>query len=248
MATYSCARGFVGTIRPLLETGDLELVLQCIRRQWSNPRLREFLFCECEESAKISLFCLSLVGTMEDCPAVASLLKHGDAYVSKLAEHAIWSIWFRAGGSERANLTLWQAVAMIGEDRLEEAEAHLSALLARCPEFAEAYNQRSIVHFFRGNYEEARLDLEETVRLNPFHFAAMASLGHCSAAQGDWAEAMACYRRALRIHPRCEGLVSALQQVQQYSCKAEGSQSGSELGQALPLRSAGGTADGHSPL
>ncbi|HOA72494.1 MAG TPA: tetratricopeptide repeat protein [Phycisphaerae bacterium] len=212
MATYSSDQQFVELMRPILETGDFELLARHIRREWPNSALRELLFCENEDAVKVALFCLSLTGTMEDCPAIACLLRHNDRFIVNLAENTLWSIWFRAGG-DQANCGLRQAVRMMGETRLEEARVLLSRLIHRYPDFAEAYNQRAIVHFLQGNYSKARRDLLEVLRRNPVHYAALAGLGHCYAASGRWEKALAWYERTARVHPGAEGLREAISEL-----------------------------------
>jgi tetratricopeptide (TPR) repeat protein len=212
MATYSADREFVQLLRPILETGDFELLVRHIQRRWPCSKLCDMLFCGYDDATKVALFCLSLTGTMDDCPAVACLLRHDDEFVRKLAENTMWSIWFRAGG-EAANGQLRRAVHLVGEDRLDEARVLLSHLIEIHPTFAEAYNQRAIVHFLLGNYARARHDLLETLRGNPMHFAAMAGLGHCYAAVGKWQKALAWYERAARLYPWAEGLKQAVDEL-----------------------------------
>lgn len=212
MAAYASDREFVQLIRPVLETGDFELLAHHVQRRWPNARLRELLFCGYDDATKVALFCLSLTGSMQDCPAVARLLKHQDRFVRELAENTLWSIWFRAGGDD-ANCRLREAVHCIGQTRLKEARRLLDALIDRYPDFAEAYNQRGIVEFLLGRYGHARRDLLETVRRNRTHFAALAGMGHCYAARGKWEKALAWYHRAARVHPDAEGLREAIAEL-----------------------------------
>lgn len=212
MTMYLRGREFVEEVRPILEAGNLEGLISHLQARWCNEELCGFLAGECDDARKVALFCLSLVGVMHDCPAIAPLLKHRDPYVSKLAENTLWSIWFR-GSDETSNLELWRAVQKIGDDELDSALACLSDLLERRPDFAEAYNQRAIVLFLQGDYEAARQDLYEALKLNPLHFAAVAGLGHCYAAEGELLRAMVCYRQALAIHPRAEGLSTVVAEL-----------------------------------
>lgn len=212
MAMSSSDREFVDLVRPILETGDFELLLYHIERQWPNSRLRRLLACENTDATKVALFCLSLTGTMDDCRGVARFLRHEDPFLVKLAENTLWSIWFRAGG-EAASGHLHRAVQMIGENRLHEARDLLGELIEAQPDFAEAYDQRGITCFLLGRYRRAKRDLRETVRRNPTHFAALAGLGHCYAALGQWEPALAWYKRAARVHPNAEGLQDAMNEL-----------------------------------
>lgn len=212
MTTYSAERHFVELLRPILEAGDLELLAGHIHREWPNSKLRQLLFSGCEDAVKVSLFCLSLSGTMEDCPDVIGLLKHRDPFIRNLAENTMWSIWFRAGGPH-ANCRLRRAVHLVAEAGLSEAGRSLGRLIDEYPEFAEAYHQHAIVCFLLGRYARARRDLIETLRRNPMHFAALAGLGHCYAGEGKWAKALSWYKRAARLHPTAEGLSEAIDEL-----------------------------------
>src|ERR1017187_4383167 len=70
----------------------------------------------------------------------------------------------------------------------EEVQAGFEALIRKSPRFAEAYNQRAIFHFQRGDYVRAINDCEKALRLNPCHFRA----------------ALRIYRRANRINPNLD--------------------------------------------
>jgi tetratricopeptide (TPR) repeat protein len=218
MTTYSTDREFVELLRPILETGDLDLLTRHIHEDWPNTRLRELLFGESRDATKVALFCLSLAGTMEDCPAVACLLRHEDPFISDLAENTMWSIWFRSGG-EQANRQLRRAIQLAEEARLNEARRLLGRLIDQHPEFAEAYNQRAILCFLSGHYVQARRDLIDTLRRNPTHFAALAGLGHCYAAEGKWQKALSWYKRAAQIHPTAEGLQEAIDELKRLFIK-----------------------------
>lgn len=218
MATYSSDREFVNVIRPILESGDFERLIRHVQREWPNSSLREMLFSGNDDAIKVALFCLSLTGKMQDCSNIACLLKHEDVFISRLAESALWSIWFRAGG-ESGNCELRRAVQLVGEERLEEACVLLDRLIERLPDFAEAYHQRAIVHFLLGNYTQARRDLLRVLRRNPIHFAAMAGLGHCCAAAGKLERSLGWYEQATRVYPRADGLQQAIAEINSLFCQ-----------------------------
>ena len=212
MATYWRDREFVSEIRPFLETCEADSLIGHLRKYWPNTLLRDLLFCGDDETVKVALLCLSLTGTMEDTPGIASLLPLADAFTRHLAEHALWSIWFRAS-DHKANMALRRAVQLMGENRLNEALARLSDLLDSHPGFAEAHNQRATIYFLRGDYDSAKQDFSETLRLNPCHYAALACLGHCHATLAHLNTALALYRQAQRLHPHAEGLGETIEEV-----------------------------------
>jgi tetratricopeptide (TPR) repeat protein len=170
------------------------------------------LFEDHLDAVKIALVCLTLTGRQEDCRAISCLLAHQDDYVWRLAEHALWSIWFR-DGDEQAGAWLRSAVCLVNDHQWEEAELRLQSVVARCPAFAEAWHQQGSLQFLRGRYERAIADLRRCVELNPVHFAAMACLAHSLAADRQYTQALAAYRAALDIHPRFEGLAEGIREL-----------------------------------
>lgn len=189
-------------------------LLVYLRNHWQTKDLVALLGCGEPDTVKTALVCLSLVGALADSPAVVRALHACDKMVAKFAEHCLWSIWLRDGEPE-ANAQLQQAVQLIAEERLDEALDVLDNLLECAPGLAEAYNQRAIVLFLAGEYEAAADDCRQTLKHNPHHFAAMAGLGHCHAAEGRFREAYDAYRSALEIHPRLEGLHRSMQTIRE---------------------------------
>jgi tetratricopeptide (TPR) repeat protein len=146
----------------------------------------------------------------------------------------MWSIWLR-GKTPAAQYRLKEAVLLISQDRLEEATKRLCSLIGDYPDFAEAYNQRAIAEFFAGQYDRARHDLRRALLLNPMHFAAIAVLGHCDAAEGQCEAAMDYYRQALRIHPHAEGLTQAIEELQDLLAQTDESKRFAPHGSCYPL-------------
>lgn len=209
MPPCACGREFIQQVRPILQTGDLEALTFALRAGWPNERLCDLLGSDHPDAVKVALFCLSIMGDMRDCSAIAQVFRHPDDSTANLAEYTLWAIWMRAG-SDKVNAALRRAVELISLNQLEDAEACLTGIIAADPQFAEAYNQRSIVRFLRGDYAGAMRDDRLTLRYNPWHFAAMAGLGHCFAAQGQARQALLAYRAAQLLHPRAEGIQQAV--------------------------------------
>ena len=82
--------------------------------------------------------------------------------VQRFAADALWEVWFR-GGTPEQNWALQQAVRK-GEPAA--IRAALDAIIAEAPGYAEAYNQRAIWFFKRGEFARAADDCETTLRLN----------------------------------------------------------------------------------
>ena len=74
-------------------------------------------------------------------------------------------------------------------------------LIRRCPQFAEAYNQRAMQHFARGEYGKAVQDCEAVLRLNPHHFGAASGMGQCYLRMHKPRAALRAFAQAVEINP-----------------------------------------------
>lgn len=203
-------------IKPLLEQQDTAAVAHAVRGLGSPMRIVPLLDCADSDVQKVAALALSLVGSPECVSPLARQLRHADAVVNQMAEHALWSIWFR-GGTPEANAMIAQGAEAMAQKRLAEAEGHFTDAVLCCPDFAEAYNQRAIVRYLREHFEASLNDCREAARLEPTHFGAWAGMGHCLAQSGNLDEAVQCYRQALRINPHLDcvaELVSELENIE----------------------------------
>jgi len=194
---------------PFLRHKDACGLTRLLRRNWPNERLLRMLASQDPETVKLTVVCLSLTADMEATPHLAAVLQHDDPVAAYLAEHALWSTWFR-GGSTEASASLRQAVRLTANQELSAAVQLLSEWIEKEPDFAELYNQRAIAHFLGEQFKEAIADCQRTVELNPFHFGAFAGMGHCYTQLGDFQRARESYYEALRIHPRVAGIRQTL--------------------------------------
>lgn len=210
--SYSHGRQFVEEIRPILETGDASFLTRHLRRFWPSDKLKGLLDCGHEDAVCLALVGLSFVGSMGDCAAAATLLHDDDGFTADMAEHALWSIWFRSEG-EQASEQLAAAISCINEGELDTAGVLITKILRAYPGFAEAYHQLSLIHFLRGEYAESAVNCRAALALNPWHFGAMATLGHCHAAAGRLHQAFTAYQQALKLHPRLQGVRQAICQI-----------------------------------
>ncbi|OHB80386.1 MAG: hypothetical protein A2Z25_17070 [Planctomycetes bacterium RBG_16_55_9] len=99
-------------------------------------------------------------------------------------------------------------MALLHQEKIDEAISHLSEALRRMPEgFAEQY-QPADMHYrlgrallYKGNSKQAAVHLSEAVRLDPNHPQALYRLALSLADQGDFKRAIECYSKAVRLQP-----------------------------------------------
>jgi tetratricopeptide (TPR) repeat protein len=121
-------------------------------------------------------------------------------------------LWFRAD-SEANNAELQRLMRMRDP---KKALVGFESLIKNARSFAEAYNQRAIVHFRLEQFENSISDCETVLRLNPHHFGAQSGMAQCYLKLRKPKAALRAFKNALRINPNLEGVeetIRALQEV-----------------------------------
>jgi tetratricopeptide (TPR) repeat protein len=158
---------------------------------------------------------LGLRGGMGANRRLATMLHDEDLGVRQTATEALWSIWFRAGTAEQnSRLRQLMQAAANSDGHLEKVLAGFDDLIAEAPDFAEAYNQRAVVHFRRGEFDLAAKDCERVLKLNPVHFGAVSGLAKSYMKQRKLRAALRAYRRSLRINPNLEEVRQAIRSLE----------------------------------
>ena len=116
-------------------------------------------------------------------------------------EREIWAIWTRYPDDQAINRRMDRAIKMMNAGRLDDADAMFSAIISRKPAFAEAWNKRATVRFFRGDDAGSANDILQVIKLEPRHFGALSGLGMIKVHAGDLQGALQAYRAAQRINP-----------------------------------------------
>lgn len=203
---------FVECVAPLLERKDLTGLVSLCRSRWTPEQIVSLLTSRHCDARKVAALGLSLVGCRKCLPPLVERLKDPDPMVNQMAEHAIWSIWFRLG-TDCANHQVCRGTLALGRREFDHAISHFSRAIELCPSFAEAYNQRAIAHYLKEEYEDSLEDCRSAVEHMPIHFGAWAGMGHCHAHLGQLRDALGCYERALEIYPRIEGIGQVIREL-----------------------------------
>jgi tetratricopeptide (TPR) repeat protein len=119
----------------------------------------------------------------------------GDAAVAE-----IWTLWQRSGTPELDSL-MERVAALIGQGLLPVALPLLDDMVARAPEWAEAWNKRATALYLAGEHDRSLADIDRVLALEPRHFGALAGMGLIRIARGQYRDALAAYRRALAVNP-----------------------------------------------
>jgi tetratricopeptide (TPR) repeat protein len=96
-----------------------------------------------------------------------------DEVTARTIEDRIWSTWFDSGNPD-VDMLMEKAMAQRGVYDFAGALETLDQVVEKAPAFAEAWNQRATIHFFREEYEQSLEAVARTLELEPRHFGAMA--------------------------------------------------------------------------
>ena len=213
------AEQFVALVTPLLEGQNLAALVELLKSRWTHAQLTELFHSDNADARKVSAFAFGLVGHKCCVHKLSPLLKDEDPMVHQMAEHALWSLWLRSGTPE-ANHEVCRGTKALNRRDFEHALTHFNRAVDKDPSFAEAYNQRAIVHYLLERFEDSIEDCHRAVSRMPCHFGAWAGMGHCYAHLGKPAEAIRSYEKALEINPRLEGVRQGIEELREKSSGA----------------------------
>jgi tetratricopeptide (TPR) repeat protein len=188
----------------------LELFKQRVAQRYNEGTLLRLLESGDGETRRAALVAMGLLGSMSANAGIAARLHDEDRDLAQLAADTLWTLWFRADTPGNSG-ELQRLVRM--RDR-GKALAGLDALIQKAPDFAEAYNQRAIVHFRLKQFDRSIADCEKVLQMNPHHFGAQAGLGQCYLQMRKHRAALKAFRNALRINPQMEGVAETIRALE----------------------------------
>lgn len=189
----------------------LNIFKRKVLARYTEGTLQRLLDATVVRTRRAAVLGLSLTGTMASNAHLAFLLQDEDVRVRQLATDALWSIWFRAGSAEH-NKELQRLMRL--NDPAEAGPA-FEAFLKRAPEFAEAYNQRAIMHFRLGEFQKSIADCEKALKLNPFHFGAQAGMAQCYMKLRKPKAALRSFRKAYALNPNMKGVEDSIRALEE---------------------------------
>ncbi|MDB5296817.1 MAG: tetratricopeptide repeat protein [Phycisphaerales bacterium] len=208
---------FVDAVRPFLARNDVDGMVGLVRSRWDDEQLAGLFAAADPDARKVAALAYGLTGGRCCLPQLAELLRDPDLVVAQMAEHALWSVWFRSGSPD-ANHQVCRGTRSLNRGDVEHAIEHFTRAIDLDPEFAEAYNQRAIAKFLLERFDDCVDDCRKAVKLMPCHFGALAGLGHCHAHEGRLVPALKCYERALAINPRLDDVRQTVRELRDQLC------------------------------
>jgi tetratricopeptide (TPR) repeat protein len=187
---------------------------QVMARYTETTLARILATSESVQARRGAVLALGVIGTFEQSNAtLGKALRDDDQVVRTLTESALWAVWFRADSPEN-NHTLDEVRLLIGNHRLDAAIDLASRLIARAPNFAEAYNQRAIARFIRGQYAQSAEDCQRVLQLNPYHVGAISGLAQCQLELHRPQEALGTLWKAWKLQPHSHSIRNSIRAIE----------------------------------
>src|SRR5688500_16473310 len=103
---------------------DLPGLLELLKSHWKTEQIQQLMQSEHTDAKKVALLAIGLVGRGCCLPELSKHLKDPDPVVHEMTEYAMWSIWFRMGGSPDANHQLARGAQALERKDFEHAIKH----------------------------------------------------------------------------------------------------------------------------
>jgi len=172
---------------------------QLVKNRYSEGTLQRLLLSSDDpQTRQAAALALGSQGTMASSTLLSGVLKNDpDEGVRIWVVDSLWEIWFRGNSVDEGR---GLRIAMGLPESIQQLPA-LDDLIEQYPDFAEAYNQRAILLYRRGQHAKAVADCERALRLNPVHFGAASGLGQCYLRMNKPHAALRAFAHALDLNP-----------------------------------------------
>ena len=128
-------------------------------------------------------------------------------------ELEIWTRWGDHPYDPFVNQQMKKGIEFMNSGHLGDAEDVFSRIINSYPDFAEAWNKRATVRFFRGNDTGSASDILQVIKLEPRHFGALSGLGMIRVRAGDLEGAIKAYKAAQRMNPYLPQIEAIIDQL-----------------------------------
>jgi tetratricopeptide (TPR) repeat protein len=121
--------------------------------------------------------------------------------LGRIIEDRIWRFWMRQAPDEVSATLMNQSMERRQEYDFAGAMVYIDDMVARAPNWAEAWNQRATVLFFQEKFDESLEDVEKVLAIEPKHFGALAGKAVILMQQGRMELGQKTLREAIALHP-----------------------------------------------
>ena len=143
-----------------------------------------------------------------------ALKSEEDVFQANGIANRIWEIWYQHEDSQASGL-MQRGIAQINSGDLYGALEIFNRLIALKPDFAEAWNRRATIYWQIGEFDASLKDIEEVLKLEPWHFGALSGRGLVYMDRGDYFLARSAFLTLLEVYPAMPGVRETIQQLEQ---------------------------------
>jgi tetratricopeptide (TPR) repeat protein len=108
-----------------------------------------------------------------------------------------------------------RGIFQMNANDLYSARETYTRLIAMKPDFAEAWNKRATIYWMLGDYDASLKDIEEVLKLEPWHFGALSGRGLVYMDRGDYFLARGAFLTLLEVYPAMPGVKDTIMQLEQ---------------------------------
>ena len=186
------------------------LALPAVAQSRHDQALADLRRADDADARRAAVRALADTGVMADLPAMAQALRDSDPMVRALTESAMWEIWSRSGDAE-IDALFTRGVEQLQSRQLDEAIQTFTRVIARRPDFAEAWNKRATAWFVLGEYAKSLADCDEVMARNPYHWGALSGYGMIYAEMDQPGRAVEYFEKALAVNPNLTSVRQAIE-------------------------------------
>jgi len=139
-------------------------------------------------------------GTAKDAGLAYPLLSDTEPAVRQAALATVWQLWGRSGDAAIDKLYREGLNLMQSGDTPKAIEV-FGSIIAKRPEFAEAWNKRATIYYMSGEYDLSLRDCEEVLKRVPQHFGALVGYAQMLSERSQPERALELMERASQVNP-----------------------------------------------
>jgi len=126
----------------------------------------------------------------------------------------IWDIWLQHDDPQASSLMM-RGIGQMNSGDLYGALETYDRLIALQPDFAEAWNKRATIYWQLGQFDASLGDIEEVLKLEPYHFGALSGRGLVYMDRGNYFLARGAFLTLLEVYPAMPGVRQTIQQLEE---------------------------------
>ena len=138
---------------------------------------------------------------------------------AQIVENKIWEIWEIHPSNDRKGYRLTelldQGTLLINRKELNKAYELFTKIIAKDPNWSEAWNKRATVLYLKEKYQSSLDDINITLTLEPKHFGALSGQALNYIKLKQYEKAIESYKAAQKIYPVIDAAKKMIPQLQE---------------------------------